>query len=668
MLLKTILFQSALGTLLTLVLMLLKPITRIFGSRWQYYSWLLLLLVMILPPLPGLVLQKAALPVPVSAQVESVNEVKTTDLIANPFLDIETRVMEQIPFEYRRLEVMEGLQISQYNLLIFIWLAGAAVFFIRSLLRYLAFMVTVRKHSEPINCPILDSVKVEKKIKSNIRVYASKCVNTPFIAGFFQPILLLPDKNIADSSLRYVLLHELTHYKRYDLCYKWFALVVNGIHWFNPLIYLAVQQMNEECENSCDYEVVKDMDREERKGYMNTILCMMEQNKALPPALTSAMAGGIGKMKRRFNMISKAKRQSRLMSVISFITAVMIFCTTLLAGNVIAADSQDGLEKWIKNEVYVQDGIQFSINVSDKSVPAWVYEDIAGLDGNIQVTVKRVQTRNIKGEVEEHAILELMGAKGTTSLSNIIATSFGAIENYGTPKLKQLITNEGYVSGYQFCEFNNEGFRGYRESPIAALVTENSGKHKYVDLKFVFDKNERLSDVFIQFLVSDEADNVSDSDQQKYMLIKADSDTIQFQGNFEKDYVSWAKELTLPMYFTFFEKNLENKKMAGINLAVASANTKGITLHGSISHPQVSSYAVYVYNQKGRRISSQEGITSISGEITLEPARIYNLITGVYKDVPENQIVKGGTYRVDMVFFDKEYTVIHRQQEYIKIP
>ena len=52
--------------------------------------------------------------------------------------------------------------------------------------------------------------------------------------------------------------------------------------------------------------------------------------------------------------------------------------------------------------------------------------------------------------------------------------------------------------------------------------------------------------------------------------------------------------------------------------------------------------------------------------ITLEPTRY--IINGVYEDVPENQIVSGETYRVDIVLFDREQKVIYRQREYVTMP
>ena len=71
---------------------------------------------------------------------------------------------------------------------------------------------------------------------------------------------------------RMVLLHELTHYKRKDLLVKWFAVLVNAVHWFNPLCYLACAALSEACEVSCDMAVTKNMTEEEQKLYMQTIL------------------------------------------------------------------------------------------------------------------------------------------------------------------------------------------------------------------------------------------------------------------------------------------------------------------------------------------------------------------------------------------------------------
>ena len=66
-------------------------------------------------------------------------------------------------------------------------------------------------------------------------------------------------------------------YKRKDLIIKWFALFVNAVHWFNPLSYLLSANLSEACEVSCDMEVTKNMNDEEQKLYMKTILELVEK-------------------------------------------------------------------------------------------------------------------------------------------------------------------------------------------------------------------------------------------------------------------------------------------------------------------------------------------------------------------------------------------------------
>ena len=82
----------------------------------------------------------------------------------------------------------------------------------------------------------------------------------------------IPCREIPDDNMRMVLLHELTHYKRKDLLIKWFAVLVNAVHWFNPLCYLACANLSEACEVSCDMSVTKNMSEDEQKLYMQTIL------------------------------------------------------------------------------------------------------------------------------------------------------------------------------------------------------------------------------------------------------------------------------------------------------------------------------------------------------------------------------------------------------------
>lgn len=125
---------------------------------------------------------------------------------------------------------------------------------------------------------VFEETKNELKIKRKIRVRISNNLASPMLVGTFFPVIYIPENNIDVQELKMVFRHELTHYRRGDLFYKWVSLFVNTIHWFNPLAYLLSANISEACEVSCDMAVIKDMSEESRNFYMKTILDLAEKN------------------------------------------------------------------------------------------------------------------------------------------------------------------------------------------------------------------------------------------------------------------------------------------------------------------------------------------------------------------------------------------------------
>ena len=99
---------------------------------------------------------------------------------------------------------------------------------------------------------------------------------SPMLVGTFFPVIYIPQNEISDKNLRMIFLHELTHYKRKDLFFKWLSLFVNALHWFNPFAYLLCYNLSEACEISCDMAVTEKMSDSEQKTYMKTILDLVE--------------------------------------------------------------------------------------------------------------------------------------------------------------------------------------------------------------------------------------------------------------------------------------------------------------------------------------------------------------------------------------------------------
>lgn len=267
---RSVLMLSAAGAVLIAVLLLLKPVTRrVFGAGWQYYIWLAVLVVMLAPvhiALPGKAYVRLPRPpVQVAPLLEQEEEPGALQTAGAP----APQAAERQPAPAAKAQLDWGAVLA------YVWLGGAVLFLTGGVVSYWRFCRMIRKNAaaaEPL-------AFAELRIPPRIRLMRTHMLTAPLLVGIFRPMLLLPDGVAEEEPLRFILLHELTHYKRRDLWYKWFAFFVQAVHWFNPLLYIAVRQMNEACEISCDLRVTRDMGEEEKKGYMNTIVALAAMRK-----------------------------------------------------------------------------------------------------------------------------------------------------------------------------------------------------------------------------------------------------------------------------------------------------------------------------------------------------------------------------------------------------
>lgn len=330
---KAFLITSAVGSVLAALLLLLKPITKsFFGSAWQYYAWAIVLIVMMLPvtiPLP----QVATNPAPnLSLNIQQTFTDPTVQRESENVQQMSIPAVDTEPFAQSAVNVLKGISFGITDKLCYGWLVGLMLLLGIHLIRYFIFLQEIRKNSVIISCPGIDAEKIITRKTSMI--------DAPLMVGIFSPLLLLPDIEMSEENLNYVLLHELTHYKRRDLWYKWFAMLVNTVHWFNPFAYIVSMQIDQECEISCDLSVVANMDEKEQKGYMNTILTLASQTRTNTKLFTTAMANNKNQLKRRFTMIKNATKKSKITILISVITACIILGASVFASGVLSDKTQ----------------------------------------------------------------------------------------------------------------------------------------------------------------------------------------------------------------------------------------------------------------------------------------------------------------------------------------
>lgn len=251
---RIVLILSAIGTAIALLLLLLKPATRrLFSPRWQYYIWIAVLVAMVFP-LPVRQTRNADYTPPAFIMPVQTADTAVADIPAAPAETAHKKPDPRTAISYA-------------------WALGAAVYLLTALLSYWRFLIKKKRCSYISNIDISEAAsRVGVKKPPKVRICADKM--SPMLVGVFRPTIYLPETEL-DERLNLVLMHELMHYKRRDLIYKWAALIVNGIHWFNPIAYIVSSNINEQCEISCDIAVTRDMDNAEKTEYMRTILDLL---------------------------------------------------------------------------------------------------------------------------------------------------------------------------------------------------------------------------------------------------------------------------------------------------------------------------------------------------------------------------------------------------------
>jgi beta-lactamase regulating signal transducer with metallopeptidase domain len=327
-LLQTTLQASLLIFLILLVQLMLRGK---LGVRWHYCLWLLLLIRLVMPWAPESRISIFNL-------FQILFERGPVELVAaNSAIKASNSAVED-----------QALRHIFVNMLPIIWLGGALVLICYMFVSNLVFWISVSRERLLVDKSILElleTCKSQMSIRTALRIIVTKRVKSPALFGFLRPVLLLPvgmSEALSLDELRYVFLHELAHLKRHDIFVAHFVSVVQILHWFNPLVWLAFYRMRSDRELACDALVLSTMDADEPKKYGRTIISLVElfyQNRHLP-AMVGIMEDKL-QLKRRIRMIARFKKISKKWSLVAVLVIGLIGAVALTNATSSSKDDAD---------------------------------------------------------------------------------------------------------------------------------------------------------------------------------------------------------------------------------------------------------------------------------------------------------------------------------------
>src|SRR5215471_216841 len=124
----------------------------------------------------------------------------------------------------------------------------------------------LRRSCTPINPELLgrelQSALAELKLSRSVSILVSPQSSVPAAVGFFRPVVVIPEWLAEETSaceLRYVVLHELAHLRRWDDWTNLTQKVVKAALFFHPGIWWIERKLALDREMACDEAVLSEV-------------------------------------------------------------------------------------------------------------------------------------------------------------------------------------------------------------------------------------------------------------------------------------------------------------------------------------------------------------------------------------------------------------------------
>jgi len=374
----TLLTCSIAMSALALIYMACMPfLIKRYSEKGRYYAWLIVVIGLIIPFRP-------------QWNVAPVFQIGSGVQVGNYTLASVAQAMGNAAHH------TAAPGISWWQIVAIVWLAGVIVFLSYHLIKHYWFAKMTKRWSVGITdeqtLTLMQNLKKEMGIAKRIELYVCLSAGSPMLIGLVKPRIFIPTVEMAHDELRYILKHELVHYKRKDLLFKYLVLVAMAMHWFNPIVYLVAKQIANLCEMSCDAEVVKNADADARLFYSEAIIGVVKYKSKLKTALSTNYYGGKSGMRKRISSIMDMNHKRAGIAIVCMALAFTIGTEVVFAANV-SIVSRDSVLAFDNAPIVENDGVLVPLRVINEELGADIGWDqstqtVTAMKGDITITLQ----------------------------------------------------------------------------------------------------------------------------------------------------------------------------------------------------------------------------------------------------------------------------------------
>ena len=152
------------------------------------------------------------------------------------------------------------------------------------LLIYTGVQVTKRNKALRKSVRIEPDSRIEElvnsfRLKRQVQIYINDEIKVPITYGVVRPKIIIQSQVLEDNNLlKYVIIHEMVHIKKFDIVLTHIKNVITCLFWYNPFILVASRYMEDDLELLCDKLVIQRVGDtvKNRKEYCLSMLRLVE--------------------------------------------------------------------------------------------------------------------------------------------------------------------------------------------------------------------------------------------------------------------------------------------------------------------------------------------------------------------------------------------------------
>lgn len=304
----------------------------------------------------------------------------------------------------------------------------------------------------------------------------------PFTVGFLHNTIFLPDGSYEERDLRYIVKHELAHCAQKDTQLKLLFIVVNALHWFNPLVWLMKAMADQDMELACDERVLKDTSREERSEYSEVLMSCIGTDKAGRSVLSTGYVQGVRFIKKRFRNIFNIRQKSGA-------AAACVLVAVLMAVSGLVG-FEAGRTVYAKSGIAVDRGIELRTDVTgDGEVDRiWIHDDTYVLTTSVGLQTAEGQSAVFRYNDDMWAASELVcgDLNGNGAADIVVMRYTNGMHGDGPFNVLYVEEEEGTPVWKEYPETFIRNSAIDRDQPdkfgdiacVAVAVIEKDGRHQ----------------------------------------------------------------------------------------------------------------------------------------------------------------------------------------------